>query len=212
MAAPRTRVGEPAARPPVLGRPRSRFADEAIIRAVLEVLARDGYQSMSMQSVATVAGVGKPTIYRRFASKADLVAAALVQITAGPEPTLPAATGGALRVLLGAAAGSLARPGAMVILGSLIAERQADPALVSAFNARVFGPRRAVVLKVLEAGVAAGEVDAAVDPALVSDLLFGAILGRAILGEDLGGDVLDRIVDTVMRGVKPRLRPGARRS
>lgn len=207
MAAPSTPIGERPARPPAVGRPRSQFVDEAILRAVLEVLARDGYQSMSMQSVATVAGVGKPTIYRRFASKADLVAAALVQITAGPAPTLPADAGGALRVLLGAAAGSLARPGAMVILGSLIAERQVDPALMSAFNARVFGPRRAVVLKVLETGVSAGDVDAAIDPALVSDLLFGAILGRAIVGEDLGGDVLDRIVDTVMRGVTPRPTP-----
>lgn len=204
MDAPSTLIAEPAARPPALGRPRSQSADEAILRAALDLLAHDGYQAMSMQSVANVAGVGKPTLYRRFASKADLVAAALIQITAGPEPTLPADTGGALRALLGAAAGALARPGAMVIFGSLIAERQADPALVSAFNARVFGPRRAVVINILEAGMTAGEVDATTDPALVSDLLFGAILGRAILGEDLGDDVLDRIVETVMRGVTPR--------
>lgn len=205
MDAPSSSIVEPAARPPALGRPRSQSADEAILRAALEVLARDGYQSMSMQSVANVAGVGKPTLYRRFASKADLVAAALVQITAGPEPTLPADTCGALRALLGVAAGALARPGAMVILGSLIAERQADPALVSVFNARVFGPRRAVVINILEAGMTAGEVDATTDPALVSDLLFGAILGRAMLGEDLDDDGLDRIIDTVMRGVTPRL-------
>jgi AcrR family transcriptional regulator len=204
MCAASTSSAEPSSRPPVLGRPRSQSADEAILRAALDVLGRDGYQSMSMQSVANVAGVGKPTLYRRFASKADLVAAALVQITAGPEPPLPTGTSAALRVLLAAAAGALATPGAMVILGSLIAERRADPALVAAFNARVFGPRRAVVIKILETGISAGEVEAAADLALVSDLLFGAILGRAALGEELNDDELDRIVDTVMRGITPR--------
>ena len=42
--------------------------------ATLTLLRERGFARMSMEAVATVAGVGKPAIYRRFRDKAELVA------------------------------------------------------------------------------------------------------------------------------------------
>src|SRR6185437_24526 len=61
------------------GRPRSAEADQAILRATLELLAQDGIQGMSLEGVAARAGVSKTTIYRRWANKDALILDALRQ-------------------------------------------------------------------------------------------------------------------------------------
>ena len=60
------------------GRPRSEASHQAIIEATLELLTEAGYGSLTMEAVRTRAGVGKATIYRRWASKEELVRDAIV--------------------------------------------------------------------------------------------------------------------------------------
>ena len=62
------------------GRPRDPSRDLAIRAAILRVLARSGYAALTMDAVAAEAGVGKATIYRRWRTKGDLVAAAVASI------------------------------------------------------------------------------------------------------------------------------------
>lgn len=187
------------------GRPRSEVADRAILTATVTLLARDGYQSLRMSDVALTAGVGKPTLYRRYASKPDLVAAAIVALTAGPqpEPELPADTRAALLFLLRSTAHALATPGGMTILGSLLAQEQRDPELIAAFRTRIFEPRHAVVADVLRRGIAAGDVDGSAPIAAIIDVLFGALLARAVLAEPVTEAWLVEVVDLAMRGVRP---------
>ena len=78
------------------GRPRDPAADRAILDATLHLLAEQGYQAMSIEGVAAASGVSRPTVYRRYASKADLVAAALAGLPSGPEVELPASARPAL--------------------------------------------------------------------------------------------------------------------
>src|ERR687885_700142 len=59
------------------GRPRSAQSHQAILQAALELLAEVGFAAMSMDAIAARAGVGKTTIYRRYASKEELVADAI---------------------------------------------------------------------------------------------------------------------------------------
>ena len=187
------------------GRPRSEEADRAILAAAVHLLARDGYQSMRMSDVALEAGVGKPTLYRRYPNKPELVAAAIVALTAGPqpEPDPPADTRAALLVLLRSTAWALATPGGMTILGSLLAQERRDPDLITAFRARVFEPRHAVVRGVLTRGIKAGDVDSTAPLEIVIDVLFGALLARAVLGEPVTEDWLAGVVGLAMRGVAP---------
>ena len=54
---------------------------ERVLRAALELGAEGGYDAVQMRDVATSAGVALGTIYRYFASKDHLLAAALVEWT-----------------------------------------------------------------------------------------------------------------------------------
>jgi AcrR family transcriptional regulator len=72
-------------------RGRSASAEQAILLAVLQLLPQVGYDRLSLDTVAHHARSSKATIYRHWASKADLVRDAIAQrlpAEAGPpEPT-----------------------------------------------------------------------------------------------------------------------------
>ena len=61
------------ASPRQVGRPRDPRVDAAIVEATLQLLADGGYASLTMEAVAALAGVGKATLYRRYAGKEQLV-------------------------------------------------------------------------------------------------------------------------------------------
>ena len=69
---------------PTAGRPRSEEAHQAILDATLELLSEVGFSALTIEGVAARAGVGKATIYRRWASKLPLVVEAFMRI---PETT-----------------------------------------------------------------------------------------------------------------------------
>ncbi len=60
------------------GRPLDATRDEALRRAALELVAEIGYDRLTIDAVAARARAGKATVYRRWASKAELVADAVV--------------------------------------------------------------------------------------------------------------------------------------
>ena len=58
---------------PRLGRKRDLSRDPEILEATIDVLAETGYDGMTIDMVAARAKAGKATVYRRWASKSDLV-------------------------------------------------------------------------------------------------------------------------------------------
>jgi len=62
------------------GRPRSSDVDKRILDATLTLLAEVGVEKISMETIATKAGVGKSSIYRRWKNKDDLILDALEQL------------------------------------------------------------------------------------------------------------------------------------
>lgn len=59
------------------GRVRQPGRELEILRAVLDVLAEEGYDRLTMDAVGERAHAGKATLYRRWTSKADLVVDAI---------------------------------------------------------------------------------------------------------------------------------------
>jgi AcrR family transcriptional regulator len=196
----------------VVGRPRSREADAAILGVTLRLLAAQGYQALTIEAVAAAAGVGRPTVYRRYASKAELVAAALESLSPEDETPLPDDTRGALLALLGLTASALGARGGMTLVGSLLAQESRDPELVGLFRTRLFAPRHEIVREVLRRGIERGEVDPRAPLDIGIDLLFGSLLARGVAGEPPDQEFLGAVVDTVLAGVGRRAAPvrGAR--
>ncbi len=74
---------DPPADPPARrkrGRPRDPQADGRILAAASSLILMRGYESMTVDEVASNASVGKATVYRRWSRKEDLAVAAMQQL------------------------------------------------------------------------------------------------------------------------------------
>ena len=68
-------------RPARAGRKRDHARDAPILDAALAILAEAGYEGMTIDMVAARAGAARATVYRRWATKADLVLAAAARLS-----------------------------------------------------------------------------------------------------------------------------------
>jgi len=71
-------VGSTDTTAPVLGRPRSEAARQAVLHAVDDLLVEVGYAAMTMKGIAERAGVGRQTVYRWWSNKAEILLEACV--------------------------------------------------------------------------------------------------------------------------------------
>jgi AcrR family transcriptional regulator len=190
--------------PPKRGRPRSEQADRAILAAAADLLAERGLSGMSIEEVASRAGVGKATIYRRWTSRGTL---ALDAFLAEFQSQLPLPDTGSLHDDLLAALRnwirSVTRTSAGPALAGLVAEAQLDPGLAAAWRERVFERLRAQQKIMLDRAVARGEISARTDYDVVLDLMFGAAYHRLLNGHrPLTDQFARRVVDLIMAGLR----------
>jgi AcrR family transcriptional regulator len=188
-------------RPP--GRPRSAEADRAILQAAVDLLADEGYGGVTMEGVASRAGVGKATVYRRWSCKSALVVDAVTtcQERSGPPPD----TGSARDDLLVFVRGfmhHLRTSDAGRVMPALVAELARSPELAVAFREGFVQPRRAKVLEAVRRGVERGEVRPDVDPELIADGVVALLMHRFLVtGMEIDDDLPQRVVDTLWRGI-----------
>lgn len=182
------------------GRPRDARHDQAILEATLELLQEHGYRGVTIEGVAARAGVGRPTIYRRWPSKPAIVVAALVQSARLAVPVMD--TGSLRRDLIAFQRHQVElmnAPEARRVTAGLIADLADDPELADTYVSQYLAPRRATVWQVLQRGVDRGELDADVDFAFVYDLLVGPLFMRAVVwGQPLEPDAAEKTVDVIL--------------
>lgn len=75
--------------PTKLGRPIDKLRDLAILKAALELVSEQGYDSVTMDAIALRAHAGKATLYRRWKSKPYLMAEAITSIMPGVQKVDP---------------------------------------------------------------------------------------------------------------------------
>ncbi len=184
------------------GRPRSVSADEAIIAAAASLLSEVGYRAMCMEAVAARAGVSKATLYRRHHDKEALVTATILSGSGTPPRELPqvGSTRESLTLMLRTAAAAVASPSWLPILGAVFSEGPHEGGLASVMRRQIFNPSAALVADAVRAGVARGEFRATVPAEVVNDVLFGALLARSMLGEEITDAWLEGVVESVWRG------------
>ena len=156
---------------------------------------------MRLEHVAARAGVGKATIYRRWASKEALAEDLLTQL-AGPHIAI-AETGNTRDELLAAVSNpmrAVSETDFGPVIRALLSQIASNPSIGDPFRATVVGARRAEIAKVINRGIARGDLRADADAGVATELLVGPVYFRLMFGGVLDLDFAERVVDSVMRG------------
>jgi len=181
----------------VPGRPRSREADRAILEATVELLAEKGYLQTSVDQIADRAGVSKPTVYRRYADKADLVTAAITEHWSSQEPPDTGDVRKDLLTLLHQVRVRLGSNLGMPMVGVLLVEEPHNPELLARFRERFLFPRRRQFREVLRRGQVRGQVREDVDLDTMTDVLFGPYYARHLSGLLFDEDWEERLLAAI---------------
>jgi AcrR family transcriptional regulator len=183
------------------GRPRSERAHRAILTAARQLLIEKGFAEMRLEHVAARAGVGKATIYRRWPSKEALAQELLSELAA---PHIAVADSGNTREEMLAAVTNPMRAVTETDFGpvikAMLAQIASNPSIGDPFRATVVAARRAEVARVIQRGIARGDLRPDADAALATELLVGPVYFRLMFGGDLDLDFAERVVDSVLRG------------
>ena len=190
------------------GRPRSEATRQRILAATLDLLEECTVQALTIEAIARQAGVGKATIYRWWDSKALVVIDAFMEHhnmkTPMPTDRPPAeALAAHFRSLVHEYAGSSGR-----IVAQIIAEGQADPAVLDQLRTRFHAGRRAVVRDVLQRWSDAERIPLPASVEVLSDLVYAPIYLRLLLGH---APLDDEFVDSHLTYVYGLLGRSARR-
>jgi AcrR family transcriptional regulator len=182
------------------GRPRSEEAHRAILDATLELLAEVGFSALTVEGVATRAGVGKATIYRRWPSKLPLVIEAFGGLPAFEDVD----TGDLVRDLKKMLRSYLELFNSTQLAAVLpsIAGERAHNRDMAVFDP-VMQDRRQPLIRALERGVARGELGAELDIDLAADLIVGPIAVRLFFtGRSISPKLVGPMVDMALAGLR----------
>ena len=195
------------------GRPPRSETQQAIIDAARELLADHGVQGLTIEGVAARAGVAKTTIYRRYRSKDELALAVLIDmvehVAAVPElgdtrEELIAFVDRAVKVLGKTLMGR--------VMQGLVSDLATVPNLARAFREQVVAARVAEVKRLVDRGIARGDLRPDTDYELANELLFGPVYYRLLLsGGTLDRKLAPRIVDAVLTAFAPAARTATAR-
>jgi AcrR family transcriptional regulator len=149
---------------------------EAIQDALVQELARVGYGRLSIEAVARRAGVGKTAVYRRWASKLDMVLD-VVGSVAGAGLPIPdtGSLDGDLEVLVRFVARALKHRLASQIIPDLLAEAARNDQIAEKLTDVLRSAQRDVSNLIVDRAVARGELDSAVPPEIAVDLAIGPV-------------------------------------
>ena len=189
---------------PRKGRPRDPSRDEAIIDAAVDVLVRDGYDRLSMEGVAAVAGVGKATVYRRWSSKAELVIDAMATLKPALDSIDTGSLDGDLELMIAASCSPLSQRLSEVMV-SVCSALPREPELLDAFKTRFTEPRIAVITGMLDRARRRGDLGPDIDTAMAASLVPSLMLQRALMtGQPAGRAYAEQIVGSVLLPVLGR--------
>jgi AcrR family transcriptional regulator len=195
-------VRDAAKRP---GRPRSEAAEQALLDAALAAVSECGVEGVRCEDVATRAGVGKATLYRRWPGKEDLLIAAFASL----KSPLPSPRGTSVRedliAMLDVIVKDAQDPRYARQFALLHGEGDRYPRLLARYKEQVVEPRRELMRTVLRRGIETGELRPGTDVEIAMLALIGTVLARekheATPAE---AGFAERVVDEILQGIAVR--------
>jgi AcrR family transcriptional regulator len=190
------------------GRQRSEAADQAILAATLDVLAVDGYAGLTVAAVIARAGVSSATLYRRWPTKHDLVAAAIASL----HHEIVDIDTGSLEGDIAAVGRSVAD--AMAVRRDDVAEQVAvalrhNPEFSAAVREKFLLPRVAVLNRILDQARRRGELGAGLSATVAMSFVAGPLHHRVyVLGEPLTRAFLRSTITAALAALRALTPPG----
>lgn len=164
------RTGTTADRRP--GRPRDTSLKASVLSATVDLLLERDTKDVTIAAITERSGVSRAAVYRRWASREELLAAALDSVRSSVELVPGAST---LETILNSYEQSAVAVEGRV--GTLVKKRVAmgleNESLRALSWDRHVSRRRAPIADEIRRGIAAGEVDPAVDVEAMIDLING---------------------------------------
>lgn len=179
---------------------RSEQARLAVLNAADDLLVEKGFAGVTMEGIATRAGVAKQTIYRWWSTKTDVLMDAFLQDVA--EDLTVRDCGDLardLRTYLRELAWFLSASDSGAVFRALIAQAQHDPAFAEDFRSRYLDDQRGRDRLPLERALERGELPPGLDLVAETDQLMGPVYYRVLVtGEPVGQEFTDRLVDAFL--------------
>jgi AcrR family transcriptional regulator len=181
------------------GRLPDQSRDADLRAAVLELLAEQGYDRLTIEAVAARARAGKATIYRRWPGKAELVIDAVNDLKPShfDLPDTGSLAGDIRAYFEKTALGG--PPNAFPLIAGLAAALLHDRELADAFRRHFVCPRVARLQSLLDRAAARGEIAPPRNPDLLCAVFPAFMLHRTVIDGEPPDDVfVRRIVEEVL--------------
>ncbi|MFH8343529.1 TetR/AcrR family transcriptional regulator [Streptomyces sp. NPDC018045] len=186
---------------------RSERSRRAIFDAALCLVGEVGYDKLTIEGIASRAGVGKQTIYRWWPSKAAVLLDAFTQDVEGYEAGLPDTGDLAadLKFVLRATADEFNDQKWQAPYRALAAAGANDAELSARFVERLLEPGIRVYVNRMRAAQEAGEIGPDVDVRLAAELVLSPFSQRWLMRTgELTYAYVDALVDLALAGLRPR--------
>jgi AcrR family transcriptional regulator len=190
------------------------------VRAARELLDELGPTGLTIEAVAARSGVSKPTIYRSWPNAQALAMTAFLETTTREVPFRRSGSAvGDLRAHLRKVAETFAtRTGRNV--AAMMAAAQGETELAKAFRNNFILESREEGRRLLDRGIAVGELRADIDVDVTLDLVYAPLYFRLLVGHGpLDAAFVDRLVEHALQGVgkapatrRARVKPRGRAS
>lgn len=181
--------------------PRVLRSRAAILEAALDELAERGFGALTMDGVASRAGVARSTLYRLWRDRTSLVADAMEHLNVQPAPGAGAVSESPrerIRTLLLHLAAALAGSRVSDCLPALIDGAEREPAIAALHHGYAARRRSALVEAVAQAREA-GAVGRHLDPELTATALAGAVFYRRLMTDrPLRADEVGVLLESVL--------------
>lgn len=172
---------------------------DRVLDTTLSLLAEHGY-AFTVDDVAEQAQVHKTTIYRRWPTKAALVAAAVARLATGQIPHRATDDPVADLIRLAVDVARALRTGAgSGAIRAVLAAAADDPDLVPTARQFLTG-RYQLAIEIIQRGIDGGSFRPDVEPTLVWEAIVNPLHLRAILGTPASDHVARQLVDLALHG------------
>jgi AcrR family transcriptional regulator len=166
----------------VRGRRRDRSIDDRLLRVANRHLAMHGLEALSLTAIAEEAGTTRQALYRRWPSKASLVADA---IRSAAECATSTDSNDPLQDLvleLQDFQAAISRPGALSMAATMLQDSTDDDSR-ACYRAHVIAPRQQRIRQILERARELGLIDASADLDAAAALPLGSWVARVLVGD-----------------------------